>query len=60
MTRELLKANDGVNPAKFKERLCVIKYVMDMKNLGLQIEPTGNSNKPWDNMRFGNSNCMGD
>ena len=39
MTRELLKANIGANPAAFKELLCIIKYALNMKNLGLKIEP---------------------
>ena len=33
MTRDLSKVNDGANPAAYKELLCVIKYVLDMKNL---------------------------
>ena len=36
MTRELSKANDGANPAAYKELLHEIKYVIDMKNLGLR------------------------
>ena len=47
MTRALSKANDGANPAAYKELLCVIKYALDTKNLGLKIKHTGNSNKPW-------------
>ena len=31
--RELSKANDSANPAAYKELLCVIKYVTNMKNL---------------------------
>ena len=34
MTRELSKANDGANPAAYKELLLVVKYVLDMKMLG--------------------------
>ena len=34
VTRELLKANDGVNPLAYKELLHVIKHVLDMRNLG--------------------------
>ena len=44
-TRELSKANYGANPAAYKELLCVIKYVLDTKNLELKIEPTRNPNK---------------
>ena len=43
MTRELSKTNDGVNPAAYKELLHVIRYVLDMKNLGLKIKPMENS-----------------
>ena len=59
-TRKLSKANDGVNPAACKEILCVIKYVIDMKNLGLKIKPTGNFNKPWEIICFSNSDYAGD
>ena len=38
-TRELLKVNDGANSAAYKELLCVIRFVLDMKNLGLKIKP---------------------
>ena len=46
VTRELSNANDGANPAAYKEHLRVIRYVLDTMNLGLKIEPTGNSSKP--------------
>ena len=46
-TRELSKANNGANPPAHKELLFGIKYVLDMKNLWLKIEPMGNSNEPW-------------
>ena len=48
-TRELLKAKNCANTAALKELLNVIKYILDMKNLGLKIEPMGDSNK---------GNCM--
>ena len=60
MTRELSKANDGANPAAYKKLLHVVKYVLDTKNLGLKIEPMGNSNKPWEIVYFSNSNYTGD
>ena len=60
MTRELLKANNCVNPAAYKELLCVIKYVLNMKNLRLKNEPTGNSNEPWEMTCFSNSDYAGD
>ena len=60
VTRELSKANDGTNPVAYKKLLHVIKYVIDMKNLGLKIEPTGNSNNPWESVWFSNSDYAGD
>ena len=51
-TRELSKVNDSANPAEYKELIHVIKYVTDMMNFGLKIEPMGNSNKPWDIVFF--------
>ena len=59
-TRELSKANDGANPAAYKEFLHVIKYVLNMKNLGLKIKPTGNSDEHWKIVCFSNSNYAGD
>ena len=59
-TRELLKANDGANPAALKEVLDVIKYVMNTKNLGLKIECRGNSIEPRDIKCFKDSNYVGD
>ena len=60
VTRELSKANDGANAAADKELLCVIKYVFDMKNLGLKIEHTGNADKPWEIVCFSDSDYAGD
>ena len=59
-TRELLKANDGTNPAAYKELLCVIRCVLDTKNLGLKSEPIVNSNKPWEIVCFRDSDYVGD
>ena len=59
-TRELLKANDGANPAAYKELLHPINYVLDRKNLGLKIELMGNSNKPWEIVCFSDSDYAGD
>ena len=59
-SRELSKANDGAKPAANKELLCVIKYVIDTKNLGLKIEATGNSNEPWEIVCLSNSDYAGD
>ena len=47
VTRKLSKANDGANLAAYKKLLCVIKYGLNMKNLGLKIEPTWNYNELW-------------
>ena len=35
--KELSKANDNAKPAAYKELICVIRYVIDTKNLGLNI-----------------------
>ena len=59
-TRELSKANDGTNPAAYKELLHVIKYVLGTKNIGLKIKPTGNSDKPWEIVWFSDSDYAGD
>ena len=55
-TRELSKANDGANPAAYKELLCMIKYVIKTENLGLRLESMGNSDKPWEIVCFSISN----
>ena len=60
LTREPSKANDGANTSANKELLHVIKYVINTKNLGLKIEPMGNSNKPWEIVCFSNSDYTGD
>ena len=59
-TRELFKVNNRANPAAYKELLHVIKYIVETKNLGLKIKPTGNSNEPWEIICFSDSNCVGD
>ena len=60
MTRELSKTNDGANPAAYKELLHVIICVIDTKNLGLEIKPTGNSDEHWEMVCFCNSDFAGD
>ena len=40
-TRELSKANDGANSVAFKELLHVIEFILNLKNFGLKLEPTG-------------------
>ena len=59
-TRELSKANNGANPAAYKELLGVMRYVLNTKNLGLKIEPIRNSHKPWEIICFSNSDYVGD
>ena len=59
ITKELSKAKNGANSAAYKELLHVIKYVLDTKNLGLKIEPTGNSNEHWEIICFSNSDYAG-
>ena len=39
-----------LNPAANNKFIHVIKSVIDTKNLGLKIEHTENSNKPWENV----------
>ena len=46
VAEELSKANDSANPVAYMEVLHVIKYVIDMKDLVLKIESTGNFNEP--------------
>ena len=58
-TQELSKVNDSMNPSAYKELLCMIKYVNNMKNLGLKIKPTGNSNEPWEFICFSDSAYAG-
>ena len=53
-TRELSKANNGVNPVVYKELLRMIKYIVETENLG-KIEPMGNSNKAWEIICFSDS-----
>ena len=40
-TRELSKANNGVNPAAYKKLLPVIRYIIEKKNLELRLNPQG-------------------
>ena len=59
-TSELSKANDGANPVAYKELLCMIKYVIITKSLVLKIEPTGNSDEPWEIVCLNDSDYAGD
>ena len=60
VTRKLSKANNGVNPAAYKELLHVVKYVFHMEMLGFKIQPMGNSNEPWEIVCVSDSNYAGD
>ena len=60
VTREMSKANGSVDSAAYKKLLHVIKFVLDMKNLRLEIESMGNSNKPWEIICFSDSSYVGD
>ena len=60
MTRESSKVNDGANPAAYKELLHVVKFVLNTEMLGLEIEPTGNFNEPWEIVCFSNNDYAGD
>ena len=53
--RELSKAIEGVNTAAYNELLHMIKYILDMKKLGFNVEPTGNANNPWEILCFSDS-----
>ena len=57
--QETIKGKWWCKPA-YKELLHVIKYVLDMKNLGLKIKPTGNSNTPSEIVCFSNSDYAED
>ena len=57
--RELSNVLDGYIPASHKQMVCVIKYVSDTRNLGLELFPTGNQNDPWNIIYFIDSNYAG-
>ena len=60
VTEDLLKVKNGANTAAFCELLCVICYVLDTKNLGIKLEPSGNANEPWDIACFSDSDYAWD
>ena len=57
--RELSKCLDGPNEAAYKEMLRVVKYVMDTKDRGLKIAPTGEELE-WELIVFSDSDWAGD
>ena len=60
VTKKLSKANDNASPEAYKDLPHVIKNVLDMKNLGLKIEPIWNFNEPWEIVCFSDSDYEGD
>ena len=58
-TQELSKRNDGVNSVAFCKFHHVFKYVLNIKNFGLKMEPFRNKNEPWEIVYFSNSNNDG-
>ena len=58
--RKISKANDGANPATFKKLLNMIKHVLNIKNVGLKMEPARKANKQWEIVCFSDSNYAGD
>ena len=58
--RELSKVLDGPSMASYKEMLRCIKYVLDSKDMGLRIEPTGTVGEPWVIVCFTDSDHAGD
>ena len=55
-TQELSKIMGGANLAAFLEMHCVIKYVLDTRDLGVVIESNRNEEKLKRNQLFGNNN----
>ena len=49
-----------MSPAAYKELLRVIQYVIETENLGLRLEPQGNSNEPWEIICFSDGDYAGD
>ena len=60
VTWELSKVNFGASKTAFLKMRNVIKYVLNIKNLGLKIEPAGDDKEPWDIICFINSYYTGD
>ena len=58
--RELSKCLDGSTEACNKEMHRVIKYVLDTKDMGLKLWPTGVMGEPWRMVVFTDSDYAGD
>ena len=59
-THELSKVLDGANEGAYKELMWSIKFVLDTKHYGLQIEPKGELNGGWELRMYTNSDYAGD
>ena len=59
-THALSKVNDDANLAVLFEMHCVIKYMLDITNFGLKLEPLCNKKEPWMIACFSESNFYGD
>ncbi len=58
--RELSKACDEANMAAYKEMYQVIKFVLDTRDLGLEIESIQGSKQPWELVCCSDSDYAGD
>ena len=58
--RILMNMINGANKAAFLKMHQVLKYVLNIKYLGLKIETNRNKMEQWDFMFFSNSNYEGD
>ena len=58
--REFSKVLDRSTPTSYMEMLCVIKYVLDTRNLGLKLCPIGSQHDPWNIICFTDSDYTGD
>lgn len=58
--RELSKALDCPSPVAYKEMLCVIKHLLDTKNLGIQVALVALVDNEWLLVTFSDSDFGGD
>ena len=59
-THELSKNNDRASKAQCLRMHCAFKYIHDMRNLGLKIEPTRDGEEQWNIIYFNDKNCVSD
>ena len=57
---ECTKVLDGANENAYQEMLCIIKYVLDTRNLGLKIQPTFRYKKSWELICYSDSDYASD